>query len=143
MQLRHRGSGKGWSVSDDGTVNARIESFFEWRLSKSGALTVAADVAEYMRTGIKCRIDEVFAHVGTAPTGDTILIDVNDDGTTIFTTQGNRPTIAISGTDDASGAPDGGTAVAAGSIITVDVDQIGSTIAGSDLTVFIRGRYIW
>lgn len=143
MQLRNRGSGKGWAVSDDGSVNARIESYFDYVLRVAGTLSVATDVADYLLLSRKAIIDEVHAHVGTAPTGQALIVDVNDDGTTIFTTQGNRPQIAASANDDTSGTPDGGTAVAAGSVITVDVDQVGSGTAGADLYVSIRGRYIW
>jgi hypothetical protein len=142
MQLRHRGT-SGWSASDDGTVNARIEAYFQWDFTVAGALTTGSNKARYFQVPDKVRIDEVRIHVGTAPTGASLIVDVNDDGTTIFTTQGNRPEIADSGTDDTSGAPDGGTAVAKNSVLTIDIDQIGSTIAGSDLTVFVRGRYIW
>ena len=142
LQLRHRGTG-GWAVSDDGAVNARVESYFEWVFTKAGALSVATNVAGYFKTGYKCRIDSADAHVGTAPTGQSLIVDINDDGTTVFTSQGNRPTIAAGATDDAAGAADGGTAIAAGSVISLDVDQVGSGTAGSDLTVIVRGRYIW
>lgn len=66
-----------------------------------------------------------------------MIFDVNKNGTTIFTTQGNRPTIAISGNADNASVPDV-TAFAAGDYITVDVDQVGSTIQGSDAVVEIE-----
>jgi hypothetical protein len=74
--------------------------------------------------------------VGTAPTGAAILVDVNKNGTTIFTTQGNRPSIAAGGNASSAAVPDV-TSLAAGDFLTVDVDQIGSTVAGSDLTVIV------
>lgn len=143
MQLRNRGSGKGWGISDDGTTNQKITDTFQWAFYVTGAQTTGTDKAAYFQTPEKARIDEVRIHLGTAPTGATFIVDVNDDGTTIFTTQSNRPTIAISATDATSGTPNGGTAVAKNSVLTIDVDQIGSTIAGSDLVVFVRGRIIW
>lgn len=82
-------------------------------------------------------IKQVRIMVGTAPTGATLIVDVNKNGTTIFTTQANRPTIAISGNAAVSGAPQV-TALAAGDYITVDIDQVGSTVAGSNLTVLIE-----
>jgi hypothetical protein len=98
-------------------------------------LTVKAGTSRYYleeaRTVVKVR-----ASVGTAPTGAAILVDVNKNGTTIFTTQANRPSIAISG-NTATGTPQV-TALAAGDYLTVDVDQVGSTVAGSDLTVQIE-----
>jgi hypothetical protein len=73
--------------------------------------------------------------VGTAPTGASLIVDVNKNGTTVFTTQGNRPTIAISGFTSGKVTNMDVTTFAAGDYITVDVDQVGSTIAGTDLTV--------
>lgn len=81
----------------------------------------------------------VYASASTAPTGASLIVDVNLNGTTIFTTQGNRPTIAISGFSDMTAAPDV-TAVSAGDYITVDIDQIGSTIAGADIVVGVEYR---
>jgi hypothetical protein len=74
--------------------------------------------------------------VGTAPTGAAILVDVHKNGTTLFTTQGNRPTVAIAGFVDTAAVPDV-TAVAAGAYLEVLIDQIGSTIAGKDATLVI------
>lgn len=143
MQLRNRGLGFGWSISDDGTENGKITDSFQWTLYVAGVQTTGTDKAPYFQAPAKCRIEEVRCHLVTAPTGSSFLVDVNDDGTTIFTTQGNRPSIAASSNDDTSGTPDGGVAVAKDSVITVDVDQIGATIPGSDLVIFIRGRLIW
>jgi hypothetical protein len=84
-------------------------------------------------------VDTVRASVGTAPTGATVLVDVNRNGTTIYGTQGNRPTIAASGFT-ALGGVASNAAFAAGDYLTVDVDQIGSTVAGADLTVVVRIR---
>ena len=78
-------------------------------------------------------ISSVRASVGTAPTGAALIVDVNKNGTTIFTTQGNRPSIAASGFT-ATGTPDV-TSLTAGDYLTVDVDQVGSTIPGANLSV--------
>jgi hypothetical protein len=68
---------------------------FQWPFYISGALTTGTDKAVYFQVPNKCKIDEVRAHVGTAPTGAALILDVNDDGTTIFTTQANRPTVGV------------------------------------------------
>lgn len=81
-------------------------------------------------------IANVVASVGTAPTGASLIFDVNKNGTTIFSTQANRPTITASNFYDGSSTPDV-TAVSAGDYLTVDVDQIGSTISGSDAVIKI------
>lgn len=78
-------------------------------------------------------ITSVRASVGTPSTGASIIVDLNKNGTTIFTTQANRPTIAA-GSNTATSTPDI-TSLTAGDYLTVDVDQIGSTVSGEDLTV--------
>ncbi len=112
------------------TITVDLSAF-----SKSGVLTTGAGVAR-LPIGAACSIVSVRAMVGTAPTGSAILVDVNKNGTTIFTTQGNRPSIAAAGNASGAAVPDV-TSLAAGDFLTVDVDQIGSTVAGSDLTVIV------
>lgn len=81
--------------------------------------------------------------VATAPTGAAILVDVNRNGTTIFTTQGNRPTIAVSAFATAAEVTNMNvTAIAAGDYITFDIDQVGSTITGGELTAVLRYQRI-
>lgn len=82
-------------------------------------------------------IVNVIAGVNTAPTGAAIIFDVNKNGTTIFTGGTNRPQIAISGFSDTSSTP-AVTTFSAGDYFTVDVDQVGSTVAGADATVTIE-----
>jgi hypothetical protein len=86
-------------------------------------------------------IVDVRAVVDTQPTGAAVIVDVNKNGTTIFTTQANRPTIAVSTNDSGLATPDV-TSFAAGDYMQVDIDQIGSTIAGADLTVMVRFRRV-
>lgn len=80
---------------------------------------------------------EVRMHVDTAPVGANLIIDINDDGTSIF---GTRAEI-----DDGTTEEDGNhvfvkSEIAAGSDISLDVDQVGSGTAGADLTVCLYGR---
>lgn len=107
-------------------------------LFAAGALTAAADKAR-VKCPVAGTIVGIYTSVLTAPTGAAILVDVNKAGTTLFTTQANRPSIAISGNDSAVAVPDV-TTVAAGDVLTVDVDQIGSGTAGSNLLVAIALR---
>jgi hypothetical protein len=84
------------------------------------------------------RIKAVYGAVGTAPVGADMLVDIHKDGTTIFTTQSNRLTIEDgestgSATVTAAEIMD----FAAGTVFELDVDQVGSGTAGSDLAVTI------
>lgn len=72
--------------------------------------------------------------VGTAPTGAALICDVHKNGTTLWTTQGNRPTVADAGTSAAITAPDV-TSIAQGDRLLLMIDQIGSTVAGKDLSL--------
>jgi len=99
-----------------------------------GALTTGTDKAPTIVAPCTLTIVKVKVVVKTAPTGAALIVDVNKNGTTIFTTQGGRPTIAIGDTTDDSDTPDV-TALAETDKLTVDIDQVGSTIAGADLTV--------
>ena len=75
--------------------------------------------------------------VSTAPTGTgSIVVDVNKNGTTIFNPTA-KPEIAISGFTNLTNVPDV-TAVSAGQYLTIDIDDVGGTIAGSDLTVVVE-----
>lgn len=90
----------------------------------------------YNDTGRTLTISKVRITVVTAPTGLAILVDVNKNGTTIFTTQANRPSIAISGFTGVSGVPNV-TTVADGEYLTVNCDAKGSTIAGAGLSATV------
>lgn len=105
--------------------------------SKGGTLVVGVGTGRF-RFPFAATLVGVTAAINTQPTGAAVILDVNKNGTTIFTTQGNRPTIAVStNATTAEPTPDV-TAIASGDELRVDIDQIGSTVAGADLTVFVR-----
>ena len=103
-----------------------------------GVLTVAAGTHRF-RFPIAAEILSIAATVATAPTGASVIVDVNRNGVTVFTTQANRPTIAAGANASSDAVPDV-TSIAAGQYLTVDVDQIGSTVAGADLVVVVLWR---
>ena len=106
-------------------------------LTFSGTLAVTDNPLRiYNQFGIAQTISKVFLSAGTAPTGASVIVDVHQDGTTVFTDQGNRPAITSGNNTGESTSIDVAT-WAAGSYLTVHVDQIGSTVAGSDLVVHI------
>lgn len=87
-------------------------------------------------------IIKVFATVSTAPTGASLIVDLNKNGTSVWaTTQSNRLTVAISGTSATQTAFDT-TSVTEGDYLTMDVDQIGSTVAGTNLVVVVKIRAV-
>lgn len=77
--------------------------------------------------------------VNTAPTGSTIIVDVNENGVSIFST---RPSIDASektSVTAATAAVFSDTSLADDSEITIDIDQVGSTVAGKGLKVTFIG----
>src|SRR5690606_29675306 len=90
----------------------------------------------YNQFGFTRTIRKVFLSVSGAPAGAAIIVDVNKNGTTIFTNQANRPQIAagqLTGQTTTIDAP----TWADGEYFTVDVDQVGSTTPGQNLSVHI------
>lgn len=117
------------------TVNARLAKPDVEVFSHPGTLDVGAGSGRFVFP-FAATISEVRMVVGTAPSGASLICDVNKNGTTIFTTQANRPTISSNQTTSPAATP-AVTAVAAGDVLSVDIDQVGSTVPGSDLTVVI------
>jgi hypothetical protein len=109
------------------------------QFSRSGTLSVVTGQGRF-RFPFAATILGATAAVGTAPTGASLIADVSKNGTTIFTTQANRPTIAAGANATTTEPAPDVTTIAAGDYLTVDIDQVGSTVAGADLTVFIRYR---
>lgn len=109
--------------------------------AKASTLAVGSGTFRwYNDSGSTLTIGTVRASVGTAPTGASLILDVNVSGTTIYSTQANRPTIAASGVTTTGGSKST-TTITNGQYITIDIDQVGSTIAGADLVVQIWLSY--
>ncbi len=90
----------------------------------------------YNLTGVSRTIQKVQLSVSNAPAGAAVIVDINKGGTTIFTTQANRPQIAAGAFTGISANVDV-TSWADGEYLTFDIDQIGSTSPGANLTVCV------
>lgn len=101
-----------------------------------GTLTTGVGKARFYIPG-PITLSNVRASVSTAPTGSDIIVDVNLNGITVFTTQANRPKI-FSGEVTCPTATPNMTELIAGDYLSVDIDAVGSIFAGSDLTVQIE-----
>lgn len=103
----------------------------------TGSLVEGADVAplhhEAMESGT---ILEVRVVVKTAPTGADLIFDINVDGTSIWNSGVDRVRV-VAGATAGSTTTITNTSITKGDLIKIDVDQIGSTIAGADATVYL------
>lgn len=107
--------------------------------SYSGPLAVnVGSFRLYNDSGTSWTIAGIRASLGAAPAGAAVIVDISKNGTTVFTTQANRPTIAAGSNTSGNVTNMDVKTVAAGEYLTVDIDQIGSTSAGTDLTVQIE-----
>lgn len=115
---------------------AQAYTWHTFAFSVSGAVSVGTGSMRFY-SPCDMTISEVMASCATAPTGQDLIIDVNKNGTTIFTNQDNRATITNGCNTGTSGLPNV-TALVKDDYLTMDRDQIGSGVAGIDLTVHVR-----
>lgn len=120
-----------WHDADDHSGLEHVLASF----SEIGELTVKTGALEFPLP-YNCTITEVKLRASTAPTGAAVIIDVNVDGATIDT--GTKPQIAA-GSKDGSDTVFTDASHLENQVMSVDIDQIGSTIAGSNLVVVVIG----
>lgn len=82
----------------------------------------------------------VRASCNTAPTGSTIIIDINETGSTILSTKLSIDASEKTSTTAASAAVISDTSLADDAEITIDFDQVGSTVAGTGVKVYLIGH---
>lgn len=81
----------------------------------------------------------VRASVTTAPTGSVLTVDINESGTTILSTKLTIDDAEKTSTTAATPAVISDTALADDAEMTIDIDGVGSTIAGAGLKVYLIG----
>lgn len=118
----------------------------------SGALATSGTASGLVwRAPRAGKLTGVVAQVGTAPAGSTIILDVKRvgagsaptaAGTSVFTVAGRKPTIGTAGfastLNGTAGVPNNQD-FAAGDYLRVEVEQVGSSTAGGNLTVQLFG----
>ena len=103
-------------------------------------LTAAAGKASF-HLPFAMTLTGVKATVNTAPTGRTIVVDINEAGNTILTTKLSIDIGEFTSTTAATAAVIGGAgpALANDALLTFDIDHIGSSAAGKGLKVTLYG----
>ena len=82
----------------------------------------------------------VRASVTTAPTGSTLTVDINENGSSILSTKITIDATEKTSTTAATAPVISDTALADDAEITIDIDQVGSTVAGKGLKVTLLGK---
>lgn len=83
-------------------------------------------------TGVK-------ANAATAPTGSTFVIDINEGGVSVLSTELTIDATETTSTTAATPAVISDSAIADDAVITIDFDQVGATVAGAGIVVTLYG----
>lgn len=108
-----------------------------YEVSISGSLATGTNQTPLIRILGTETITRITADVKTAPTGASIILDVNKNGSTIWSTQINRLSVS-SGAVVGSQTTFDTTSLTDGDLLTIDLDQVGSGTPGADLTIAIK-----
>jgi hypothetical protein len=120
-------------------VGAPIEYVIACSDETSDLATGTAKVT--FRAPVAFLLTAVAASVNTAPTGSTLIVDINNGANSTLSTKLSIDASEKTSATAASAAVIDTTYddIAADAEITIDIDQIGSTVAGKGLKVILRG----
>ncbi len=131
--VEYKWSGSAWASA------APIETIIIACSDETTAITTGNAKATF-RMPYAFTVTAVRASVTTAPTGSTILIDINESGTTILSTKLMIDASEKTSTTAATPAVISDSALADDAEMTIDFDQVGSTIAGAGVKVYLIGH---
>jgi len=101
-----------------------------------GAQATGTSVGAQVTMPFSLMFSSVTMNIKGTPVGAALIADIKKDGKTIFTT---RPRINSGSTIGGSNAVFSGSILPAGSLVTLDITQVGSTQAGTGLTIILNG----
>jgi hypothetical protein len=120
-----------------GSGGTGIESFIVAASDETTDLTTGSKVAFRMPYGFT--LSDVRASVNVAPTDATIIIDINEGGSSILSTKLSIDIGELTSTTAAVPVVISDPDLADDAAMNVDIDQIGSTIAGKGLKITLIG----
>jgi hypothetical protein len=129
----------GDGVAIDGTTIYGQDWFVIAASDETTNLTTGTNKV-YFRMPYAGTLLAVRASVNTAPTGSTIEVDINEAGSTILSTKLSIDASEKTSTTAAVPAVISDSALADDAEITIDIDQVGSTVAGKGLKVYMKVR---
>ena len=102
-----------------------------------GVLEAGTNVAPAIPVDAAMEIDHCYGYIKTVIAVSAVIVDVNKNGSSIFTNQGNRVWIFGSVHHDTTDTP-GVTTLNLNDVVTIDLDQADSGEEAADLTVEVR-----
>lgn len=112
---------------------------YQWGLCIGAPCAVASNLTAYVIVSQAATLTKCYASAKTAPTGADLIIDIKNAGTSIFG-GGTKLVIAASATTG-NQATIANATLAESDNLTIDITQVGSTIAGQDVSVKCKGSY--
>ena len=133
-----RWNGTGWAMLPGPPPG--IDDWFVIAVSDENTDLTTGTNKVYFRIPYAGTLLAVKATVNTAPTGSTLICDINEAGTSVLGTKLSIDASEKTSDTAASAATITESALANDAEITIDIDQVGSTIKGKGLKVYLRVR---
>jgi hypothetical protein len=140
---------------DDGTQGANkvlksdANGYTRWEEESESLVIACSDETTDLTTGnakitfrmpYTMNLDSVRASVTTAPTGSNIEVDINESGISILSTKISIDAGEKTSVTAATPPVISDSVLADNTEITIDIDQIGSTISGTGLKIYLIGK---
>ena len=133
-----RWNGTGWAMLPGPPPD--IDDWFVIAASDESTDLATGTGKVYFRMPYAGTLLAVKATVNTAPTGSTLICDINEAGTSVLGTKLSIDASEKTSDTAASAATITDSALANDAEITIDIDQVGSTVAGKGLKVYLKVR---
>jgi len=133
-------AGSSGQAADAGHVHQRDTDVYKVPVGDEGTAITAGTNKIRFKADFTGTLVSVRAGVNTAPTGSTLIVDINKNGASMLGTKLSIDATETSSTTAASAATITTTSITDDDEISIDIDQIGSTVAGAGLKVslFVR-----
>jgi hypothetical protein len=125
--------------SIDGDVHALRPQFIGLACSDETTALTTGTAKITFRMPFAMTVTAVRSSVTTAPTGSTLIVDINEGGSSILGTKLSIDASEKTSTTAASAATITDASIADDAEMTIDIDQVGSTVAGAGLKVWLIG----
>jgi len=129
-----------YAINDAGTIYELSESTPTYMFPIQSVLYVTALATSPLTVIKDSEITRAHVYVGTPPTDADLIFDINLNGTSIWnSTPANRLKI-VDGNNAGSQTSFDTVQLLVDDVLTLDIDQVGSTIAGADAIVSLKTK---
>lgn len=123
----------------DDVVGEHLEQEYCYALSDEATALETGTAKITFRAPYALTLTGLRASVTTAPTGAVLTVDINEGGTTVLSTKLTIDADEKTSTTAAAAHAFSDTALADDAEITMDIDTVGSAVAGTGLKVCLYG----